>query len=136
MSALLERAAKARGATAPSLKRDRGVVPPRPTATASPASPSPKTSKRPGVVEKESVSASRDASRFEFPLGSGLGSSDQDELVSRFAAACPGGSLEHMAGVPSDILVSKGAAILAEVGLTLSFLCPAILSEQSFQLIF
>ena len=126
MTALLERAAKARGATAPSLKRDRGVVPPRPTATASPASPPPKASKRPDAVEKESVSASHDASRSELPLGPGLGDSDQDEIISRFAASWPGGSLEHMAGVPFEILVSKGAAILAEVRLTLSFLCSAI----------
>jgi hypothetical protein len=66
-------------------------------------------------VEKEIVPAFHAASRFEIPLGSGTGGSDQDEIVSRFAASCPGGSLEHMAGMPSDVLVSKGVAILAEV---------------------
>ena len=115
MTALLERAAKARGAAGPTSKRDRVVIPPRPAAAVSPASPSPAISRRSGVMEKETVPASHAASRFEVPLGSGTGGNDQNEIVSRFAASCPGGSLEHMAGLPSDVLVSKGTAILAEV---------------------
>ena len=67
------------------------------------------------MVEKETVPAFHAASHFEIPLGSGTRGSDQDEIVSQFVASCPGGSLEHMAGMPSDVLVSKGAAILAEV---------------------
>ncbi|KAK0578856.1 hypothetical protein LWI29_017343 [Acer saccharum] len=34
-------------------------------------------------------------------------------MVSWFTAACPGGSLENMASIPSDILVAKGASVLA-----------------------
>ena len=64
-------------------------------------------------MEKETVPIFHAASRFEVPLGTG--GNNQDKIVSRFAASCPGGSLEHMAGMPSDVLVSKGAAILAEV---------------------
>ena len=69
-------------------------------------------------MEKEGIAASRAASYADLPSGSGPRDSDQDELVSRFAAACPEGSLENMAGVPSDILVTKGTTILAEVGPT------------------
>ena len=88
MTALLERAAKARGVTTPSLKRDRGVVPPRPAAAASLASPSPTISNRSSVVEKETAPAFHGASHSKIPLGSGAGGSDQDEIVSRFAASC------------------------------------------------
>ena len=38
-----------------------------------------------------------------------------DEVVSRFAASCLGGDLTNMAKLPIDILVAKGASVLAEV---------------------
>jgi hypothetical protein len=125
MSALLERAAKARGAATPSLRRDRGVATLRPTSSTSPASPPLKPSNRPDVVDKEGTAASHSASRVELPTGSRSEDGDRGELVSRFAAACQGGSLEHMASAPSDVLVSKGAAILAEVRPILSSFYPS-----------
>ena len=45
-----------------------------------------------------------------------------DEVLSRFAASCTGGSLLDMAKLPTDILVTKGVSVLAEVSLHF-FLC-------------
>jgi hypothetical protein len=47
--------------------------------------------------------------------GSGSRCATFDEVVSRFAASCPGGDLTNMAKLPTDILVAKGASVLAEV---------------------
>ena len=56
------------------------------------------------------------------PTGSRSSGATLDEVVSRFAASCPGGDLMNMAKLPTDILVAKGASVLAEVMLILIFI--------------
>jgi hypothetical protein len=50
-----------------------------------------------------------------WPLDRGRGNATFDEVVSRFAATCPGGDLTDMAKLPTGILVTKGVSVLAEV---------------------
>ena len=56
------------------------------------------------------------------PSGSESRGATFDEVVSQFAASCPGGDLTNMAKLPTDILVAKGASVLAEVMLILIFI--------------
>ena len=69
-------------------------------------------SKTPDAAPTSSLTAN-------IPSRSGLGDTTHDEVVSRFIASCPGGSLESMAKIPSKILTAKGTSVLAEVELNL-----------------
>ena len=55
------------------------------------------------------------APSVDIPSGSGLGGATHDEVVSRFVASCPEGSSMNMVKLPTEILVTKGASVLAEV---------------------
>ena len=110
---MLERAAKARGTPISPPRPSREAADIRPAAAAvSPPLPPVLPAVPPPPVRKQRSSISTSA---DLPSGSGSGSCDQDEVIARFVDACPGGSSANMAGLPSDVLVTKGAALLAEV---------------------
>ena len=118
---MLDRAAKARGVPISPPQPSRGAAEAHPAVVAASPPPPPVLPViPPAPVRKQRsfVSASAD-----LPSGSGSKSCDQDEVIAHFVDACPGGSLANMAGLPSDVLVTKGAALLAEVGLR-GFLLP------------
>ncbi|KAK4840475.1 hypothetical protein QYF36_009682 [Acer negundo] len=81
---------------------------------ATPARPSTlvPSNEQPGITEKENAHVSYPAT--DVPLGSRLGGANHDEVVSRFKASCPGGSLMSMAKLHTEILAAKGASVLAE----------------------
>ena len=64
------------------------------------------------------------ASATNISSGSGSEGATSDKVVSRFTASCPGGSLMNMAKLPTEILVAKGASVLAEVELLFSLVGP------------
>ena len=110
---MLERAAKARGTPISPPRPSREAADIRPAAAAvSPPFPPVLPAVPPPPVRKQRSSVSTSA---DLPSGSGSGSCDQDEVIARFVDACPGGSSANMAGLPSEVLVTKGAALLAEV---------------------
>ena len=57
----------------------------------------------------------RSAPAVDIPSGSGSKGATFDEVVSRFVASRLGGGLMNMAKLPTEILVAKGASVLAEV---------------------
>ena len=71
-------------------------------------------------MEEIAIRTPAPAPAADVASGSGLRGATFDEVVSRFAASCPGGSLADMAKLPTDILVTKGASVLAEVNFNLS----------------
>ena len=111
---MLALAAKARGSGKQAQKKDRDVASP----TMKISSPSPSTTAvfkdHVEHTEKEDV-APIFASPANVPSRSGLGGTIPDEVVSRFAASCPGGDLTNMAKLPTDILVTNGASVLAKI---------------------
>ena len=122
LSSLLARAAKARGS--PSSIRDRTAetVPAAQGVAASPAvPPPPPRSSGPRTGVEKRVRASRPGPSPDLPSGSGPPDSARDEVVDYFAAACPGGGLQNIVSIPSEILAKKGAALMAEVYAFVSF---------------
>ena len=69
----------------------------------------------PDRKEKRTVDATVATPSVDLPSGSGSRDSSQDEVISKFITACPGGGLLPMSSLPADILASKGASLLAEV---------------------
>ena len=66
-------------------------------------------------MEKKKDAALTSSQAANIPLGSGLRGVIHDEVLSRFITSYLEGSLASMAKIPSDILVAKGASVLAEV---------------------
>ena len=133
LSSLLARAAKAWGS--PSSVRDRTAE----TASAaqgmtvSPAAPPPpprSSGPRTGVEKR--IRAPRSGPSPDLPSGSGPPDPARDEVVDYFAAACPGGGLQNMVSIPSEVLAKKGAALMAEVYLLYSFLRRTFQFNRSF----
>ena len=67
-----------------------------------------------GNAEKEEA-AFISTPAVDIPSRSGSEGATSDEVVSRFVASCPGGSLMNMAKIPTEIPVAKGASVFAEV---------------------
>ena len=110
ISAMLARAAKARGFGRSAQKKTA------PTTKTSPAPPhTTKFSKDPSRILVEEVAIHISPPAADVASGSGSRGATFDEVVSRFVASCPGGDLTNMAKLPTDILVAKGASVLAEV---------------------
>ncbi|KAI9186208.1 hypothetical protein LWI28_014883 [Acer negundo] len=110
---MLARATKARGTSEQSPRKTRKIA--THSAVGTPPNPPPAvlpSRKQPRITEKEAAPASYPAA--DVPLGSGSGGASHDEAVSQFVAFCPEGSLMNMAKLPIEILVTKGASVLAE----------------------
>ncbi|KAI9192232.1 hypothetical protein LWI28_019823 [Acer negundo] len=90
MRSMLARAAIAQGSSEQSPKKTRKVAAP--------------------PIETAPVSYSA----VDVPSGLGSGDASHYEVVFRFKASCPGGSLMSMAKLPTKILAAKWASVLAE----------------------
>ena len=117
ITAMWARAAKARGSGRSSQKKD---APP----TKISSTPPPPIALFDGQVRttEEEGAVPTSVPIAGIPSGPGSSGATFDEVVSRFAASCPGGDLMNMAKLPTDILVAKGASVLAEVMLILIFI--------------
>ena len=82
-------------------------------------------------MEEIAIRTPAPAPAADVASGSGFRGATFDEVVSRFAASCPGGSLIDMAKLPTDILVTKGVSVLAEVSLHF-FLCYLLLLSAKY----
>ncbi|KAI9169247.1 hypothetical protein LWI28_009516 [Acer negundo] len=71
------------------------------------------SNEQPRITEKEIAPVSYPA--VDVPSGSGSGDATHDEVVSRFKASCPRGSLMSMTKLPTEILADKGASVFVEV---------------------
>ena len=109
---MLARAAKAQGSGKQAQQKDRDVA--SPAMKISPNSPPAAAPSKDYVrnTEKEEV-AYIPAPAVDIPSRSGSGGATSDEVVSRFVASYPGGSLMNMAKLPTEILVAKGTSVLA-----------------------
>ena len=109
---MLARAAKARGSGRSAQKKAAPTTKTSPTPPPTTAFPV-----DPVRILVEEAAIHTPAPAAYVASGSGSRGATFDEVVSRFAASCPGGSLMDMAKLPTDILVTKGASVLAEVNL-------------------
>ena len=66
-------------------------------------------------ITKNEEAAPTSSPTVDIPSGSSSGGATYDEMVSRFIASYPGGSLMNMAKLPTEILATKGASVFAEV---------------------
>jgi hypothetical protein len=112
IKAMLARAAKARGSGKSAQKK---AAPPANKDFSCSSSSYSSFSKDQVRTSEEEAAAPISAPAADVPSGSGSRGATFDEVVSRFAASCPGGGLMNMAKLPTDILVAKGASVLAEV---------------------
>ena len=114
IKAMLARAAKARGSGKQAHKKDRNAA--SPTVKIPSTSPPPAAPSKDHIINMEEEKAVFIlAPAADIPSRSRSRGATSDEVVSRFVAFCPGGSLINMAKLPTEILVAKGASVLAEV---------------------
>ena len=127
---LLARAAQARGSGRSAEKKIASAI------KISPAPPPPAVLPvDPARIPVEEAVIHTLAHAADVASGSGSRGATFDEVVSRFAASCPGGSLLDMAKLPTDILVTKGVSVLAEVSLHF-FLCFLLPPSAKYRLSF
>ncbi|KAK0605235.1 hypothetical protein LWI29_024425 [Acer saccharum] len=124
LSEMLGRAAKAKASLVPKTRPTASAVTPKPTiVAASPPFLTPLARRHIRARKEKTVRVEKDkpaTPKVPFtdpPFRSRSRDSSQEEIISKFITACLGGSLHQMSSMPMDILVTKGAALLAEVAI-------------------